>query len=70
MNDTNHVYVNIINMERLNDYEQIFATVGSLHGTVYLDSYNADNIIFEAFGSDEEDSTNTDGGEATDETEN
>ena len=53
MNYTNHVYVNIINMERLNDYEEIFATVGDLHGTVYLDSYNANNIIFEAFGSEE-----------------
>ena len=49
MNDANHVYVNIINMQRLNDYESIFATVGDLKGTVYLDSYNADNIIFEAF---------------------
>ena len=66
MNDTNHVYVNIINMERLNDYESIFATVGDLNGTIYLDSYNADNIIFEAFGSEDE----TTGGEVSDETEN
>ena len=65
MNDTNHVYVNIINMERLNDYEEIFATVGELHGTVYLDSYNADNIIFEAFGSDTEEETDS-GGEEVD----
>ena len=69
MNDTNHVYVNIINMERLNDYEQIFATIGDLRGTIYLDSYNADNIIFEAFGSDNDDTNiedkkdDTDGGE-------
>ena len=69
MNDTNHVYVNIINMERLNDYKSVFATIGDLRGTVYLDSYNADNIIFEAFGSDTEEETNT-GGEIEDETEN
>ncbi|HIS87557.1 MAG TPA: FtsQ-type POTRA domain-containing protein [Candidatus Caccenecus avistercoris] len=69
MNDSNHVYVNIINMERLNDYESVFATIGDLRGTVYLDSYNADNIIFEAFGSDTEEETNT-GGEIKDETEN
>ena len=68
MNDTNHVYVNIINMERLNDYEEIFATVGDLHGTVYLDSYNADNIIFEAFGADA-DEENDSGGEDVDATE-
>ena len=69
MNDTNHVYVNIINMERLNDYKSVFATIGDLRGTVYLDSYNADNIIFEAFGSDTEEETDT-GGEIEDETEN
>ena len=63
MNDTNHVYVNIINMNRLNDYEEIFATVGDLHGTVYLDSYNADNIIFEAFNSEEEKETENNGGD-------
>ena len=70
MNDTNHVYVNIINMERLNDYEEIFATVGDIRGTVYLDSYNADNIIFEAFGSnDEEERVDDSGGEEENETE-
>ena len=69
MNDSNHVYVNIINMERLNDYKSVFATIGDLRGTVYLDSYNADNIIFEAFSSDTEEETDT-GGEIEDETEN
>ncbi len=70
MNDTNHVYVNIINMERLNDYEEICATVGDIRGTVYLDSYNADNIIFEAFGSnDEEETVDDSGGEEENETE-
>lgn len=62
MNDTNHVYVNIINMKRLNDYEEIFATIGDLRGTIYLDSYNADNIIFEAFGSDENNEEGQDNG--------
>ena len=68
MNDTNHAYVNVINMKRLNDYEEIFATVGDLRGTVYLDSYNADNIIFEAFGTNDEKTDS--GGEDVDETEN
>ena len=70
MNDTNHVYVNIINMERLNDYEQIFATIGDLRGTVYLDSYNADNIIFEAFGSEDKKTTDNEDGGKLDEGEN
>ena len=53
------------------DYEEIFATVGDVHGTVYLDSYNANNIIFEAFGSDDEEKTVDDsGGEDTNATEN
>ena len=69
MNDTNHVYVNIINIKRLNDYEEIFATVGDLHGTVYLDSYNADNIIFEAFDNEEEVINENDGGAQDFETE-
>ncbi len=69
MNDTNHVYVNVINMDRLNDYEEIFATVGDLQGTVYLDSYNADNIIFEAFESDEEAENENNGGDEENETE-
>ena len=49
-------------MERLNDYEEIFATVGDLHGTVYLDSYNANNIIFEAFSSDDNNDENLESG--------
>ncbi len=68
MNDTNHVYVNIINIERLNDYKAIFATIGSLNGTVYLDSYNADNIIFEAF-SEEDNTDNEEGDDEESETE-
>ena len=62
MNDTNLVYVNIINMDRLNDYKEIFNTIGDLRGTVYLDSYNADNIIFEAFNSDKDSNENGDEG--------
>ena len=69
MNDTNNVYVNIINMKRLNDYEEIFATIGDLRGTVYLDSYNAENIIFEAFGAKDEEKID-DGGEIVNEPEN
>ncbi len=63
MNDTNLVYVNVINLARLNDYKEIYATVGDLRGTIYLDSYNVDNIIFEAFKADDEELSN-DGGES------
>jgi len=52
MNDTNIVYVNIINMERLNDYKEIFASIGDERGVLLLDSYVEDNDllgIFSAF---------------------
>ena len=44
MNDGNIVYINIVNIEKLNKYQSIFATVGS-GGILYLDS-SSKNYIF------------------------
>jgi len=52
MNDGNIVYINIINMERLSDYKEIFASIGDERGVLLLDSYVEDNDllgIFSAF---------------------
>lgn len=52
MNDTNIVYVNAINMKRLNDYKEVLMTIGEQRGTLYLDSYNSENSLFTAFTED------------------
>ncbi len=44
MNDGNKVYINIVNIEKLNKYQTIYATVGS-GGILYLDS-SSKNYIF------------------------
>lgn len=44
MNDGNKVYINIVNIEKLNKYQTIFASVGS-GGILYLDS-SSKNYIF------------------------
>lgn len=49
MNDTNIVYVNTLNMKRLNDYKRILETIGKSRGTLYLDSYNSNNSLFTKF---------------------
>lgn len=49
MNDTNIVYVNTLNMKRLNDYKKVMATIGEARGTLYLDSYNSNNSLFTEF---------------------
>ncbi len=42
MNDGNNVYVNTLNMERLNDYKKFYATIEEdIKGTLYLDSYDS-----------------------------
>ncbi len=47
MNDKNRVYINIINIERLNNYMNIYSTLESgVTGTLSLDSANSDNTIF------------------------
>ena len=48
MNDGNIVYVNIVNIEKLNKYQTIFASVGS-GGVLYLDS-SSKNYIFDKDG--------------------
>ncbi len=48
MNDTNNVYVNLIHMEKLNNYIEIYATLEGKHGTLYLDS-SSDKISFSEF---------------------
>lgn len=58
MNDTNQVYVNVINMARLNDYPSIFATLKEERGTVYLDSYSTDNTLFVEYTNEVGDSSN------------
>ena len=49
MNDSNIVYVNTLNMKRLNDYKQVMGTIGDARGTLYLDSYNSNNSLFTEF---------------------
>lgn len=57
MNDGNIVYVNVINMKRLDDYKEFFAMIDDNRGTLYLDSYNGGNNLlglFEYFTEDDE----------------
>ena len=53
MNDGNLVYINTLNIKRLNDYIKIYASISeSLNGqkgTLYLDSYLSDNNLFTPF---------------------
>ena len=53
MNDGNLVYINILNIKRLNDYIDIYASISSSldnkKGTLYLDSYLSDNNLFTPF---------------------
>ena len=51
MNDTNTVYVNTINLQRLNDYDKIFATMSDgVRGVIYLNS-NRDTISITSYES-------------------
>lgn len=70
MNDTNIVYVNTLNMKRLNDYKKVIGTIGDARGTLYLDSYNSNNSLFTEFEqsnvediNEKEDDLNTEGSE-------
>jgi len=51
MNDTNTVYVNIMYLERLNDYKSIIMTIGDDRGVVLLDSDNSENNVIGLFTS-------------------
>ena len=48
MNDGNHVYVNTIHFDKLNNYIDIYATLEGKKGTLYLDS-SSDKISFSLF---------------------
>ena len=51
MNDTNTVYVNTINLKRLNEYEKICATMDEgVKGIIYLNS-NRDTISITSYES-------------------
>ena len=56
MSDTNTVYIDTINLEKLNNYQKICATLDEeVHGYIYLNS-NRDNASFKAYESkDKED---------------
>lgn len=54
MNDSNIVYVNLINIKRLNDYKDIFASIGDQRGVLLLDSYVEDNDLLGIFSAFEE----------------
>ncbi len=49
MNDNNTVYVNVLNMKRLNDYKKVIMAIGEKRGTLYLDSYNNSNDLVGLF---------------------
>ncbi|MCM1053729.1 MAG: FtsQ-type POTRA domain-containing protein [Ruminococcus sp.] len=49
MNDDNTVYVNVLNMKRLNDYKKVIMAIGEKRGTLYLDSYNNSNDLVGLF---------------------
>ncbi len=48
MNDGNHVYVNTIHLDKLNNYIDIYATLEGKKGILYLDS-SSDKIAFSLF---------------------
>ena len=51
MKDGNTVYVNLINIEKLNKYQEIYAVVND-KGILYLDS-SSKNYIFKKYGEKE-----------------
>ncbi len=61
MNDTNILYVNVLNMKRLNNYKSFLMLVGDQRGTLLLDSYDSSNSLLGLFTPFEEQST--DGGD-------
>ena len=52
MNDGNRVYINVINIEKMNKYQSVVAKTNQV-GTLYLDS-SGKNFIFKLAGSNED----------------
>ena len=48
MNDGNTVYVNLIHLDKLNNYIEIFASLENKKGILYLDS-SSDKISFSLY---------------------
>ena len=48
MNDGNHIYINLIHMQKLNNYIEIYASLEDKKGVLYLDS-SSDKISFSVF---------------------
>lgn len=63
MNDNNTVYINVLNMKRLNDYKKVIMAVGEKRGILYLDSYNNSNDLVGLF--DEYDNIVVDDGDSS-----
>ena len=53
MNDGNVIYINTINILRLNKYLEIFASLENRKGTIQLDSSNSEVVSFIPFTTDE-----------------
>lgn len=53
MNDGNHVYINLVNIDRLDLYALTYTTLGEEKGTLLLDSDN-DRVVFQKFGEEGE----------------
>ena len=53
MNDGNIIYINIINILRLNKYLEIFASLENRKGTIQLDSSNSEVVSFIPFTTNE-----------------
>lgn len=51
MNDTNQVVIDTVNIRKLNDYMQIYASLGmdNVKGTLYLDTITEENIYFKSY---------------------
>lgn len=50
MNDGNIVYVNVVNITRLNNYLEIYASLEDKKGIIQLDSSNDSNVYVNPFG--------------------
>ncbi len=49
MNDGNYIYINIANMNNLNKYDEIYATLSDEKGILNLDSSSENGIVFQTF---------------------